>query len=182
MNIGTSSTRRSSYSVAVFALVSLLSSSCVGEETYADQVIDSIEADCQKTALCDPVFSVRADAVNECVKDTSTKLNTGSDAFRAMYKMRTGRCAQYTECQYYDCARDTMLYSATHQALLSYECQQSTLCKIQMGQPTMPNDNDVCFGMLAAKLDFSAIADRAVWEQRIGRCMMQQGCAYVNCQ
>ena len=174
--------RNSRFSASVFALISMLSSGCAGEETYADQHIDAIEFDCQNTAPCDPVFSVRQDSVNECVKDTSQKLNVGSNAFRAMYEQRTSRCAMYTGCQYYDCALDTMLFSVVHEAQLRYECQQTSLCKIQQGQPTMPTDNDMCFNALASRLDFAPIADKASWEQKVARCSTQQACAYVSCQ
>lgn len=176
-----SSARRLASVFALFAFVSFGAPACGGDATYAEQHIDSIERDCQSTATCDPVFSIRADAIEECVRDTSAKLNIASAAFRAGYEQRTARCAQFTGCQYFDCAGDTMLFSATHEAQLRYECQQNTLCKIQSGLPTMPNDNDTCFGELANKLDFAAIADRAGWEQRFARCSTQQACAYMTC-
>jgi hypothetical protein len=178
--------RKSSLSAPVFAFVStfagMLAGGCLGEETYSEKHSDLIESDCQLTAVCDPVFSITANAVGECVKDTSAKLDHSSDAMRANYETRISRCAGQTGCAYYSCAGDAMLFSLVNEQKIHYDCQQQTVCKIMSGQPTLPNDNDTCFKALGQQLDFATVPDKATWDQRFTRCGMQTGCAYVNCK
>lgn len=169
-----------SFSASVFAVVSMLFAAC-GEETYADMHLATIENDCSQTAQCDPTFGVIMDAINECIKDTSAKLNLASESYRAQYEMKTSRCAAFTGCQYYACASEPNLFSVAHAMQLSYDCQQQTLCKIAQGQPTSPTENDVCFTALANRLDFATVPEKASWEQRATRCATQMGCAYVSC-
>jgi hypothetical protein len=179
-------TRRTAIlSASFFAIVSTyvgMLAACGGEETYSEAHADMIEYDCQQTAPCDPVFSIRADAVSECIKDTGTKLDRGSESMRAMYEMRFNRCAASTGCDYFSCASDNNLFSIANQPQIQYDCQQQSVCKIQSGQPTMANDNDTCFQMLSHQLDFSTVPDRATWSLRFQRCSTQMGCAYVNCK
>jgi hypothetical protein len=186
--------RTPTFSRSVFAIVSMfaglfagllgvMTTSCGGEDTYSSQHQDAIQYDCQQTAPCDPVFSIKGSgAVGECIRDTSTKLDRGSDSFRAMYEQRFTRCAQNSGCQYFACAGDSMLFSIVNEDKLVYDCQQTTFCKIMQGMPTAPNENDMCFQTVSQKLDFSSVPDRAAWEQRFVRCGMQQSCAYVNCK
>lgn len=177
--------RNSSFSAAFFAIVSTfagLAAGCFGEETYSDKHSDIIAYDCQQTASCDPVFSIRPDAVGECVDDTSAKLDRGSQAMQASYEMRFSRCASVTGCTYFACAGDSMLYSLVNEPKLRYDCSQQINCKIMSGMPTMPTDNDACFKALAQQLDFATVPDKATYDQRVARCATQQGCAYVNCR
>jgi hypothetical protein len=168
------------FSGLVLAVISMFG--CGGPESYSEQNLSTIQYDCQQTAPCDPVFSLREDSISECIKDTSTKLDIGSDQYRGMYQQRFARCAARVGCQYYDCAQDSMLYSIVHEMELRNDCQQQVVCKIQQSQPTMPNDADLCFTSLSAQLDFATVPDKATWEQRVTRCMGQVGCAYVNCR
>ena len=156
---------------------------CGGPETYSEQHLSTIQFDCQETAACDPAFSARADGVSECIKDTSTKLDIGSDMFRATYEQRFARCAGRTGlCAYYDCAQSNDLFSILNEPALRNECQQNVVCKIQMMVPTAPNDADQCFIQLASQLDSSTVPDRASWQQRVMRCTGQVGCAYMSCR
>jgi hypothetical protein len=168
------------FSTSVLLVISIFG--CAGAESYSEEHLSTIQFDCQQTAPCDPVFSLREDSVAECVKDTSTKLDIGSDQFRAMYEQRFTRCAARIGCQYYDCAQDNMLFSLVNEPLLRNDCQQQVVCKIQQNQPTAPNDGDLCFMSLSAQLDFATQPDKATWQQRTARCMGQMGCAYVNCR
>jgi hypothetical protein len=168
------------FSTSVLAVISMFG--CGGPESYSESNLSMIQFDCQQTAPCDPVFSLREDSVAECIKDTSTKLDIGSDQFRMLYEQRFTRCAGRVDCQYYDCAQDSMLFSIVHEQQLRNECQQAVVCKIQQSQPTAPNDADLCFMSLSAQLDFATVPDKATWEQRVGRCTGQAGCAYVNCR
>src|SRR3954452_2281672 len=106
--------RNSSFSTSIFAILStvagVLAAGCGGEETYSEKHSDIIQYDCQQTAPCDPVFSVRQDSVSECVSDTSTKLDRGSEAMQANYEMRFSRCAGQVGCDYFACAGDSMLF------------------------------------------------------------------------
>ena len=181
MDICRTHTRSPSFFAIVSMFVSMVAA-CGGEETYSEMHSDTIAYDCQQTAPCDPVFSIRPDAVSECIEDTSSKLDRGSDAQRAMYEMRFNRCASSTGCDYFACASDNNLFSIANEQKLRYDCMQQSVCKIQSGQPTMSNDNDTCFQMLSHTLDFSSVPDRATWEQRFQRCGMQMGCAYTNCK
>jgi hypothetical protein len=178
--------RTPSFSASVFAIVStfgsLLAAGCGGEETYSEKHSNIVEYDCQQTAPCDPVFSIKADSVGECVSDTSSKLDHGSQAMQAMYEARFTRCSQYTACDYFNCARDTMLFSIVNEQKLQYDCMQRTFCKIMQGMPTMPTENDMCFKALAQQLDFSTVPDRASWDQRFARCGTLQACDYAGCK
>lgn len=166
---------------SIFAVISILG--CGGPESYSEANLSMITFDCQETAPCDTVFSLREDSVAECIKDTSTKLDIGSQAFRDMYEQRFDRCAgRVGECQYFACAQDTMLFSIVNEAALRNECQQASVCKIQQGQQAAPNDADLCFMTLSGQLDFATVPDKASWQQRVARCMGQVGCAYVNCK
>jgi hypothetical protein len=165
---------------SVLAVISMFG--CGGAESYSEENLSMIQFDCQQTAPCDPVFSLRADSVAECIKDTSTKLDIGSENFRAMYEQRFTRCAGRLDCQYYDCAQDNMLFSIVHEPALRNECQQAVICKIMQGQPTAPNEADQCFLTLSGQLDFATIPDKATWEQRVARCTGQMGCAYTSCR
>lgn len=156
----------------------MLSFAC-GEETYADMHLGTIEYDCTQTAPCDPKFSVVMDPLNECIRDTSHKLNTGSETFRATYEMRTARCAAYTGCMYFSCASDPNLFSVSRMAQLQYECDQTNACRVSRGEAT---DSATCFAALANRLDFASVPDKAAWEQRFARCQTQTGCNYVVCQ
>lgn len=155
---------------------------CGGPETYSQANMSMIQFDCTQTAPCDPVFSLRSDSVAECIKDTSTKLDIGSDAFRAMYEQRFNRCAGRLDCQYYDCAQDNMLFSLVNEQALRNECQQAVICKIQQGMPTAPTDADQCYLTLSGQLDFASQPIKATWQQRVQRCTGQMGCAYANCK
>ena len=166
--------------ISFFAVISLLG--CGGPESYSEANLSMITFDCQQTAPCDPVFQLRDDSVAECIKDTSTKLDIGSQAFRDMYEQRFDRCAARIGCQYYDCAQDTMLFSIVNEVAVRNECQQASVCKIQQGQQAAPNDADLCFMTLSGQLDFATVPDKASWQQRVARCMGQVGCAYVNCR
>ncbi|HKU38173.1 MAG TPA: hypothetical protein VJR89_08500 [Polyangiales bacterium] len=154
----------------------------MAEESYSEQNLSMIQYDCQQTAPCDSEFSLRADSVAECIKDTSMKLDTGSDGFRASYEQRFRRCSGNTGCQYFFCASDNMLFSVVHEMQLRNECQQRTFCAIQSGKPTAANEMDMCFMQLANQLDFASIPDKSSWEQRWGRCTGRMSCEYVNCQ
>jgi hypothetical protein len=168
------------FSTSVLALISMFG--CAGGDSYSEQNLSRITFDCQQTAPCDPEFSLREDSVAECVKDTGTKLDIGSDQFRAMYELRFDRCANRIGCAYYDCAQDSMLFSLVNEQALRNECQQHVVCKIQQNQPGAPNDGDLCFQTLSQQLDFATQPNKATWQQRVARCMGQMGCAYVNCQ
>jgi hypothetical protein len=177
--------RTDTRSASFFAIVSMLvgmATACGGEDTYSAKNSDIISYDCQQTAPCDTVFSIRPDAVSECIEDTSTKLDRGSDAQRAMYEMRFNRCSTNTGCDYFSCASDNNLFSIANEQKIRYDCTQQSVCKIQSGQPTMSTDNDTCFQALSKQLDFSTVPDRASWEQRFARCGTQMGCAYTNCK
>jgi len=177
--------RTSSLSASVFAIVSTLAglpaAGCGGEETYSEKHSNIVEYDCQQTAPCDPLFSIKEDAVGECVSDTSTKLDRGSQAMQAMYEMRFSRCSMYTGCDYFNCASDTMLFSLVNEQKLQYDCMQQTICKIAQGMPTVQTENDMCFKTLAQRLDFATVPDKASWDQRFARCGMLTGCAYTGC-
>lgn len=178
--------RTSSPAATVFAIVStlicLLGSGCKGDDSFSGQHMDSIQYDCQQTAACDPAWSSRTDAVAECLEDTASKLDRGSDAVRAMYEMRFSRCAGQSGCDYFNCAGNSMLYSIVNEVKLRYDCMQQGVCKIMSGMPAQPTDNDTCFTALAQQLDFATIPDKASYDQRFERCGMMYGCAYVNCK
>jgi hypothetical protein len=178
--------RNSSFSASVFAFVStfagVLAAGCLGQESYSEKHSDAIRLDCQQTAICDPVFSIMEDGVAECIKDTGSKLDKGSDSMRANYELRFARCAAQSGCDYYNCAADSMLFSIVNAQKIQYDCQQQTVCKIQSNMPTMPTDNDMCFAALGQQLDFATVPDKATWDQRFTRCAMQTGCGYVNCK
>ena len=179
-------TRLVRFSASVFAIVSMfagvIAAGCGGEATYSEEHADFITYDCQQTAPCDPVFSIRSDSVAECIKDTSNKLDRGSDAVRANYEARFTRCAAASGCAYFGCAMDTMLYSIVNEQKLRYDCMQQIVCKIQQGQPMMPTDNDACFQQLSSTLDFASVPDKTSYEQRVARCAAFVGCDYVNCK
>jgi hypothetical protein len=178
--------RTSSFTSSVFAIIStfggLLAAGCGGAETYSEKHSNIVEYDCQQTAPCDPVFSIREDSVGECVADTSTKLDRGTAAMQAMYEARFSRCSQYSGCDYFNCASDTMLFSLVNEQKLRYECMQQTVCKIMQGMPTAPTENDMCYLALSKQLDFATQPDKASWDQRFGRCGTLQGCAYTGCR
>jgi hypothetical protein len=168
------------FSGSVFAVLSLFG--CFGTESYSEQNLSTIQFDCQQTAACDPAFSGRSDSVTECVKDTSTKLDIGSDQFRTMYEQRFARCSARVGCEYYDCAQTNDLFSLVHEQELRNECQQAVVCKIQQSQPTASNDADLCFVQLSSQVDGLPVTDKASWMQRVARCTGQVGCAYVGCK
>lgn len=177
--------RTSSFSASVFAIISalgLLAAGCGGEEAYSERHSDIVEYDCQQTAPCDPVFSIKQDAVSECIADTSSKLDRGTQAMQAMYEARFSRCAAYTGCDYFNCAGDTMLFSIVNEQKVRYACMQQTVCKITQGMPTVPTEDEICFKALAQMLDFATLPDKTSWDQRFGRCGTQTGCAYTACQ
>lgn len=175
------------FSGSVFAIVSMfagvIAAGCGGEGPYSEEHADSILFDCQQTAPCDPVFSIRPDSVGECVKDTGNKLDRASETVRANYEARFSRCAGATgPCTYFACAMDTMLFSIVNEQKLRNDCMQQIICKIQQGTPMMPTDNDVCFQDLASKLDFATVPDKTSYDQRATRCAAFMGCDYVNCK
>lgn len=178
--------RTPSFSASVFAIVSMfagvVAAGC-GEAAYSEEHADSIQFDCQQTAPCDPVFMIRSDAVGECIKDTGNKLDRASEAVRANYEARLSRCqGAVGGCAYFACAGDSMLYSLVNEQKLRYDCQQQIVCKIQMGVPMMPTDNDACFQQLSSTLDFASVPDKTSYDQRVARCAAFMGCDYVNCK
>jgi hypothetical protein len=178
--------RTSSFPASVFTIVSalggLLAAGCGGEETFSEKHSSLVEYDCQQTATCDPVFSIQEGAIGECVADTSTKLDRGTEAMQAMYEARFSRCAMYSGCDYYNCASDTMLYSIVNEQKLRYDCMQQTACKVMQAMPTTMTDDDTCFRALAQQLDFATVPDKASWDQRFARCGTLQACAYATCK
>jgi hypothetical protein len=161
----------------------VLVAGCGGVDTYSGQNSSRIEYDCVQTAPCDPRFSAHPDPINECVADTSAKLDHMSDEFRALYEARFTRCERYTGCNYFACAQDDNLFSIMHATLIQNECQQTIDCNAMTnGVVAAAGDLDVCIGDLAQALDFAVVSDRASWAQRSMRCTGQIGCAYVACQ
>lgn len=165
----------------VFGVIALLGG-CKANDSYSQQNLAMIQYDCQQTAPCDAEFSLSDSSVAECIKDTSAKLDTGSEAFRAKYESRFARCSANTGCQYFFCASDNMLFSVVHEAELRNECMQRTVCLIQQGKPAAPNESDMCFMQLANQLDFATQPDKASWTQHFGRCTGRMSCDYVGCQ
>ena len=171
---------------SVFAIVSMFTAlpaaGCGGAGTFSEEHIDSIEYDCSQTAPCDPAFATINNAVEECVKDTSNKLDRGTEALRANYTLRFSRCSSFSGCQYFACAGNSMLYSIVNEQKLRYDCQQQTVCKIQAGMPTAPTDNDTCFKALSQTIDFASVPDKTAYDQRLARCGAFMGCDFVNCR
>jgi hypothetical protein len=178
--------RNSRLSTSIFAIVStvagVLAAGCGGEETYSDKHLASIQYDCTQTAPCDPVFSIRQDSVGECIADTSTKLDRGTEAMQANYEMRFSRCAGQTGCDYFACAGDSMLFSFVNEQKLRYDCAQQTACGTMQAVGAMPVDETTCFKMLAQRLDFASVPDKASYDQRFGRCGTLVGCAFTSCK
>lgn len=168
---------------SMFLGLLVLAAACGGDGTYSGQNLSMIEYDCLQTAPCDPKFNASPDPINECVEDTSAKLDHMSDEFRQMYEARFSRCERYTGCNYFACAQDDNLFSIMYATQIQNECQQTLDCNSSMtGLPAGTPELESCLGDLAQALDFAVVSDRSSWAQRAMRCTGQLGCGYVNCQ
>jgi hypothetical protein len=113
---------------------------------------------------------------------TGKKLDTGSEAARANYEARFNRCASQIGCNYFACAQDAMLFSIVKEPLIRNECQQAFTCKVQRGEPMIPNETEACFQSLAQQIDFASLPDKAAFEMRAARCASLVGCEYLTCR
>ena len=156
----------------------LLGAVACGSGKFSDDFAQEIQKDCVESWSC----AQKAD-VAHCINGTASAADDWTTNRQQTYVDTVVRCETKSGCDYVTCTVSDPLsgYAGSHQAQITYECQQRINCKISSGQMVEPTAVQTCIAQTSSMLNADTAA-QANFDGRSARCGAQVGCAYNTCQ
>lgn len=156
-----------------------------GNMNFSQDYAAEIRKDCNESVNCflQRDEQVEDDPFNECIKDSSNKLDGDAEQQEA-FLTNFGRCSNFIVCDYYECATSGASgYGDSQLQRVQYRCQAESECRAAGGMPDADPAYAVnsCVAIRKGELDTLIATQRTAWEQSFLRCSMVVGCEFVNC-
>ena len=156
-----------------------------GGSGFSKEYAHEIAQDCSESVKCylQNDKQLEDDPFNECIKDSSDKLNS-DPAAQEKFLTSFGRCKQFIVCDYYTCASSGATGYGESQALrVRQRCQAESDCRGMTGNPDADPANAVnsCTWSRTGELEPLNAQQRQAWETTFLRCSMLSACDFVNC-
>lgn len=156
-----------------------------GNANFSTDFAGEIQKDCNESVRC---FQQRdqqleADPFNECIKDSSAKLDGDADR-QASFMANYNRCSNFIVCDYYDCASSgASTYADSQKPRLEYLCQAESTCRSASGSPDPDPSASIasCIYVKTAEINVLVADQQRRWETAVARCSMMMGCEFTNC-
>lgn len=156
----------------------LLASAACGSGNFSDDFAQEIQKDCTESSNC-----AQKSNVGDCVNKTASTTDKWTTDKQQEYVDTVARCQAKSGCDYVTCTTSNPLagYAGSHQAQITYECQQRIGCKLASGMMQSQTAVQECIDMLSAQLNGDP-ASQVNFDARSARCGAAVGCAYNTCQ
>jgi hypothetical protein len=156
----------------------LLGAAACGGGNFSDDFASEIQKDCTESLGC-----WQKPNVGDCVTKTAGATDRWSTDKQQAYVDTIVRCEGKRGCEYVTCTTSNPLagYAGTHQAQITYQCQQTVGCKLAGGMSQEQSAVQKCIDELSATLNANPVS-QLDFDGRSARCATAVGCAYNTCQ
>jgi hypothetical protein len=156
------------------------------QSQFGQAHFEELQKDCTETLACGSgaLQGTAANAIQDCVHESSDKLDQTSVDRQQLFLDTVARCGQLQVCDYLSCTASdpNSGWAAAHAQLIAYDCQQSIGCRIAGGQAQATSAVNDCVSQESNTYNFGPAQQQTALEQKGVRCAGQQGCAWVNCK
>lgn len=158
--------------------LSLLVLGACGTGKFSEDFSAEIQRDCIETVGCTQVGQIES-----CINAVGDSLNGARTSQQQFFVDAVYRCQGSRMCDWVTCTQSTnaMGFAATHNAQITYDCQQRAMCRLSGGQPVTEDSVKQCIQTTGNSLNANP-AEQASFEARFARCGQQAGCSYGACQ
>jgi hypothetical protein len=159
--------------------LALACSACGGAGEFGEAHAAEIQADCTQSEICK---SHGAAEIENCIGTTTSRLSSYSDSQQQFFLDQVARCASQSSCLYVQCTQSdpTSGWAGQHQDLITYECQQRSLCKMSSGQLDSTSAVNDCISQLSAQTNADPLAQQS-FEKKVVNCQGRTGCGWTSC-
>jgi hypothetical protein len=161
--------------------LSLLALACGGGGGFSDEHSNEILQDCSQTTTCMQPGAVQT-MIESCVARQNKMLDSASENQQQTFLDDNARCNQLAGCMYVTCTQSdpNSGWAGMHQDLLTYECQQQSLCHMADGKMDPTTVVQDCISQLAAAINANPLSQQS-YEQKGVNCAGKTGCAWTSC-
>jgi hypothetical protein len=161
------------------AWIWLLTFAACGGGKFSDQFAAEIQTDCLQTFNCQMTGNVQT-----CSEMAADALNKAAVSQQQFFVDTVSRCAQSTGCNYINCTGTDVVpgsYSNLHLQQITFDCQQTSQCRMNGGQTVAPDAVTTCVSQQGATLDANPAA-QAEFEAKFMHCNGFAACSWNTCK
>jgi hypothetical protein len=163
---------------AIFLAAASAVAACSGGK-FSSEFAQEIASDCAQTYACQHTSDVET-----CIKMESETLDTAPVTQQQFFVDTVSRCEASVGCDYTNCTFTNVVagsYSGTHMTQITFDCQQSSACRIMGGQTVSNDAVNSCISEKSATLDANPLA-ASQFDAKFQKCNGFVSCSWTGCQ